>query len=320
MLLLMIAALLAAAAKASQLPIVVWHGLGDDCCSESGMSIFLTTLQDATERPVYTIRIGKNSREDRWNSLFDDANEQVRQVCADLKRQPMLQNGFDAVGLSQGGQLFRAYVQRCNNPPVRRLVTIGSQHYGVISPPGCVVPATSNDPQDFTSDSDNDDEDDNAPKWKLKYPKCSWWKRLLTSPRIIYSTRVQRSVLPAQYYRDPKHLQLYLQRNQFLADINNETSKKNGTYKTNMEQLERFVMFKFDQERVVVPPDSSWFGHVDATGNVVSMRESVLYREDWIGLRTLDESGRVRLMTLPGPHMNITTDFINNELSNQLNN
>lgn len=285
------------------LPIVVWHGLGDDCCSDKGMKKFIKTLQAATQRPVYTIRIGKNAQEDRWNSLFGDANEQVVQVCADLRRIEALKSGFDAVGISQGGQLLRAYVERCNTPPVRRLITIGSQHYGVISPPGCLI---------------DEDKDEVRAEWELKYPKCDWWKRLLTSPFIIYSTSVQRNVLPAQYYRDPKHLGLYLSRNHFLADINNERGIKRLQYKLNVMSLEKFVMYKFEEDRVVVPPESSWFGHVDENRNLIRMRDSALYNEDWIGLRELDAAGKLVESTIAGPHMNITTKFITEELANQL--
>lgn len=296
-------------------PIVVWHGLGDDCCRDEGMRTFLNTLKAATERPVYTIKIGKDTRQDRWNSLFDDANEQVRQVCTDLKRQPQLRGGFDAIGLSQGGQLMRAYVERCNDPPVRRLITFGAQHYGVILPPGCLIERDNNNNSTTSSlRSDNVET-----KWKLKYPKCHWWKRILTSPLIVYSERVQRHILPAQYYRDPKHLQLYLRRNHFLADINNEhPDRKNTTYRGNLAKLDKFVMYKFTEERAVVPPDSSWFGHVDGKGDLIGMRESALYRADWIGLRELDEAGKLLLLTVPGPHMNITKEFITNDLVNVL--
>jgi palmitoyl-protein thioesterase len=47
-----------------------------------------------------------------------------------VKADPKLQNGFNAVGFSQGSQFLRAYVERCNDPPVYNLITMGGQHMG----------------------------------------------------------------------------------------------------------------------------------------------------------------------------------------------
>lgn len=75
-------------------------------------------------------------------------------MCKLLKSDPKLQNGFNAVGFSQGGQFLRAYVERaihlnftyvpyssgCNDPPVKNLVSIGGQHQGVYGLPHCPGP------------------------------------------------------------------------------------------------------------------------------------------------------------------------------------
>jgi palmitoyl-protein thioesterase len=42
-----------------------------------------------------------------------------------------------------------------------------------------------------------------------------------------------------------------------LADINNEREEKNETYSYHLSSLEKFVMIKFDDEKTVVPADSS---------------------------------------------------------------
>ena len=39
------------------------------------------------------------------------------------------------------------------------------------------------------------------------------------------------------------------------------------------------------------------------------MRDTDLYKEDWIGLRELDESGRLILSDAPGPHMRFSLDW-----------
>jgi palmitoyl-protein thioesterase len=51
-------------------------------------------------------------------------------VCEQLAKVPELSNGFNAIGFSQGGLFMRAYVERCNQPKVRHLITFGSPHGG----------------------------------------------------------------------------------------------------------------------------------------------------------------------------------------------
>jgi palmitoyl-protein thioesterase len=59
------------------------------------------------------------------------------QVCEMIANDPALQNGFNAIGFSQGGQFLRAVAQRCPSPRMRNLITVGSQHQGVFGFPNC---------------------------------------------------------------------------------------------------------------------------------------------------------------------------------------
>lgn len=55
----------------------------------------------------------------------------------------------------------------------------------------------------------------------------------------------------------------YLAAGSFLADINNEVNDpaaRNGTYKENLTSLDNLVLILFNQDRTVVPKESSWFG------------------------------------------------------------
>lgn len=72
------------------------------------------------------------------NNRISRASPKIETVCEQLKGIPELSTGFNAVGFSQGGQFLRAYIQRCNDPPVHNLVTVGAQHGGVTDIPGCV--------------------------------------------------------------------------------------------------------------------------------------------------------------------------------------
>lgn len=86
---------------------------------------------------VYSLEIGENILQDEYNGFFMNVNDQITFVCKDVQKVPQLQNGFNAMGFSQGGQFLRGYVERCNKPSVYNLISIGGQHQGVFGFPNC---------------------------------------------------------------------------------------------------------------------------------------------------------------------------------------
>ena len=99
----------------------------------------------------------------------------------------------------------------------------------------------------------------------------------------------------------------YLKSNIFLADINNEHQVKNKEYATNLASLDKFIMVMFNDDRVVSPKESAWFGFYDKGVNgkvgIVNLRDQLMYIEDWIGLRGLDEQGKLEFLETPGDHV-----------------
>lgn len=227
---------------------------------------------------MYTIKLADDANGDRSATFLGNVTEQVAKVCADLAAHPILSTApaIDALGFSQGGQFLRAYVQRCNNPPVRSLVTFGAQHNGIV---------------DFRSCGATD--------WL-----CKGAMALLRGN--TWSGFVQGRLVPAQYYRNPDadEYAKYLEHSNFLADINNERVLKNRTYVDNLKRLENFVMYMFENDTVAIPKESAWFEEVNGT-EVTPLRARKMYREDWIGLRELDRKGALRFRTTPGEHMEI---------------
>ena len=74
------------------------------------------------------------------------------------------------------------------------------------------------------------------------------------------------------------------------------------------------MLIRFSEDTIVVPKDSAWFGAFrEGTrvedDDVVPLRQSRLYREDWLGLRELDESGRLVMFDCPGQHMAFGDDW-----------
>lgn len=87
---------------------------------------------------------------------------------------------------------------------------------------------------------------------------------------------IANSVVQAQYFKDPREMPQYLAHNPFLPDINNERPNKTALYATNLASLQRLVLFQFEDDVVVVPKESSWFGVLDpTTGNMLPMEVCV---------------------------------------------
>ena len=59
------------------------------------------------------------------NSYLMNSNDQVDEACKIIQADADLKNGYHAVGFSQGGQFLRAVAQRCPNPPMKVLVSLG---------------------------------------------------------------------------------------------------------------------------------------------------------------------------------------------------
>ena len=133
---------------------------------------------------------------------------------------------------------------------------------------------------------------------------------------------IQNSLVQAQYWHDPLNELEYSERSVFLADINNaRPGKTNSTYKENLTKLEKLVLLKFTKDTMVDPKESEWFefyypGQAKA---VQPLNESALYVEDRIGLKTLDESGRLDLLEVDGEHLQIDEQFfVNNVIKKYL--
>ena len=87
---------------------------------------------------------------------------------------------------------------------------------------------------------------------------------------------------------------------------------KNPEYKTRMEELVNFVMVMFNQDDIVDPKESAHFEFYSPGQDeeVLALNESVLYREDWLGLRSLDQSGRLHFFGVDGKHVQIDYDWV----------
>src|ERR1700733_10226818 len=115
------------------LPLIIWHGLGDNYAAEGLASTAKLAEETNPGTLVYIIRLDDDASADRSATFFGNVTLQIEKVCEDLAAHPILSTApaVDALGFSQGGQFLSGYIERCNFPPVRSLVTFGSQHNGI---------------------------------------------------------------------------------------------------------------------------------------------------------------------------------------------
>lgn len=159
------------------------------------------------------------------------------------------------MGFSQGGQILRAYVQRCNDPPVHNLITIGAQHQGIMDLPGCAPQYDGDEELDIDRQLAQVSIPHLHPQEGMQKGGCSWWQNMLK--KGAYSDFAQEHIVQAQYFKDPARADEYLAKNTFLVDINNEGKVKKPEYAERLSSLKNFVMYMFTQENQVVPAQSS---------------------------------------------------------------
>ncbi|XP_061661737.1 palmitoyl-protein thioesterase 1 [Syngnathoides biaculeatus] len=269
------------------IPLVMWHGMGDNCCNPFSLGARKKIIQqDIPGIYVVSLMIGKNVVEDTENGFFMDVNEQVAMVCRQLAQDPNLKGGYNAIGFSQGAQFLRAVAQRCPSPPMKTLISVGGQQQGVYGLPKCA-----GEPSHF----------------------CDMIRKALNIE--AYNENIQKHLVQAQYWHDPLNDGLYKKYSLFLADINQERVV-NETYKKNLQMLDKFIMVKFLHDTVVDPVDTEWFGFLKSgqAKETETLQESVLYKEDRLGLAAMDKAGKLVFLATEGDHLQFTQEWFNANL------
>jgi len=88
-------------------PIVIWHGMGDSCCNPLSMGSVMKMIDRHLPGVyIHSLQIGNGFMSDTLNGFFKPIPEQVTMACDKIRADPKLENGFNAIGFSQGGQFL----------------------------------------------------------------------------------------------------------------------------------------------------------------------------------------------------------------------
>ncbi|KAK5642305.1 hypothetical protein RI129_008472 [Pyrocoelia pectoralis] len=265
---------------ANPTPIVLWHGMGDNA---NGLNRIKQVIE--TEIPgvyVKSLMIGNNVFEDMLNGFLMHPNDQIEFACNLIKSDPNLANGYYGIGFSQGSQFIRGLGQRCSAPQMKGLISIGGQQQGVYGIPFC-----------------------NPEFLQL----CDLVRPVVT--HFAYDS-FQSFLVQATYWHDALNATNYANENTFLADLNNE-AYINQTYVDNLQALEKMVLVMFENDNMVIPSESQWFGfYKPGQGfEVETLQESKTYTR--LGLDKLGSEGKLHFLSVPGKHLQFSTQwFIDN--------
>eukprot|EP01125_Pyxidicula_operculata_P021320 TRINITY_DN8151_c0_g1_i1.p1 TRINITY_DN8151_c0_g1~~TRINITY_DN8151_c0_g1_i1.p1 ORF type:complete len:302 (-),score=57.61 TRINITY_DN8151_c0_g1_i1:76-981(-) len=261
-------------------PTVLMHGLLAYKEAMSHAEAWIT--QDLPGIYVKNVEIGDG----KLDSLFMDINEQVSLFAKAVQSDPKLQKGFNLIGHSQGGLITRAYIERYNNPPVHNYISWAGPNGGQYGTPEINILCPDN--------------------------TCPWLNDLMDSLYDLawIDNYMQTHISFATYWKDPFNYNAYLNSSIFLADINNEKPTKNSQYKKNILSLNTMLLIYSETDNIVIPKTSPWFQTyaVGQDTNVPSLQSTDQYVQDWLGLRTLDQSGRLQLKSVPCGHSEIPRD------------
>ncbi|KAL0397690.1 UNVERIFIED_CONTAM: Palmitoyl-protein thioesterase 1 [Sesamum calycinum] len=273
---------------AHSIPFVVFHGnflcavLGiSDKCRNRGVTHFTTLLSNWSGSQGYCIEIGNGA----WDSW----------TMPSLNRQPLL---------------VRRYYSF-----VRRVQFIVLE---ILSQTGCLQPTgEANEVISLAEELSNSVMEDLLSRIPLKLIELNFsgqsLRKLSSFLKILMETLFMLEVIsvehlaPASYIKIPTDIDAYRKGCKFLPKLNNEIYK-NSTYKERFSSLENLVLIKFEKDDILVPKETSWFGYFPdgSWDTVLPAQETTLYTEDWIGLKTLDEAGKVKFVSVSGGHLEIS--------------
>ncbi|CAH8392600.1 unnamed protein product [Eruca vesicaria subsp. sativa] len=256
----------------NSIPFILFHGIGDKC--SGGVGNFTQLLSNLSGSPGSCMEIGNGEAASWLMPLMHQASV----ACEKVKMMKELSQGYNIVAQSQGNLVARGLIEFCDDaPPVINYVSLGGPHAGIAEIPKC-----------------------------SSGPFCAIAEALMKLE--IYNDFVQDHFAPSGYVKIPGEITKYLEHSKYLPKLNNERpEERNSTIKDRFMSLHNLVLVMFQNDTTLVPKETSWFGYYtdDSFDSLLSTQQTKLYREDWIGLKALDDVGKVKFVNVSGDHLMI---------------
>ncbi|XP_014486305.1 PREDICTED: lysosomal thioesterase PPT2 homolog [Dinoponera quadriceps] len=240
--------------------VVVIHGV---LTGSDSMNLIMDRIQEMHPGTlVYnTVRFaGWRSLEPMWQQVEEIGTDVVSIGAA-------FPEGINLIGYSQGGLLARAILQRFPMHNVRNFISLSSPQAG---------------------------------QYGTRFLHLIFPDLVCESAYELFYSHIGQHISVGNYWNDPHHQELYHKYSKFLPYVNEIDAFNNTDYKTGLTKLKRMVLIGGPDDGVITPWQSSHFGYYDNNETVVEMYNRSIYKDDIIGLRTLDEQGRLKIITVPG--------------------
>ena len=169
---------------------------------------------------------------------------------------------------------------------VRNMVTIGGPHMGVDKVPHCF----SGEICDIVND---------------------------VVEKAVYYSLAQDWIAPAGYFRDTTNFAAYQKGSVFLPKLNNESVGEAAATKllrkTRFSALNAGLLVMFANDTMIHPKETAHFQSPSADGKtVLPLNGTDFYNQDFIGVKALNEAGKLTFDTWPGDHLQFTETQIKN--------
>lgn len=263
----------------STLPILFVHGIGDTCTSNRMLPIIDFLRKELTPE-VHCLEIGNG-----WlTSWFEPTRDQAVELCEKVKGAQIFQSEFNIFALSQGGLIARSVFQDCQfKGKVRKMVFWNSPLRGIGAVP------TMN---------------------------CGFFCDIVNfiADKFMFFTFSVKNTSYSNYYRGRYTPEQFKEYNDWLQDLNNER-KYNQKYYDKYTGLDKIIFIKSLQDIVVIPQESSFFQFYDDKGEqIVSMEQDQFYQKDLLGIKKLQEEGKIKFLTWDLEHVTFVPELLRRDV------
>jgi len=246
-------------------PVVMMHGMNEK-------ADHVQKNVDALRKQYPGIYVVSLKVYEGMSSMLSGMESQLLAVVKAVQSDSNLSDGFNFYGESQGALLARTFVTTVNVPPVYNLVALNGPQAGVGECPKIEIPGIKAMCGTLGTDLDI-----------YHWPMCSF----------------------CSYWKGRKEAE-YLGNSAWLADVNNDRTV-NQQHRQNMMSLNKYMATYASKDTVVQPAQSAWhtYWHWNDAwrSSVMPLNETEGYRNDSLGLKTLQERGDLILNHFEGDHL-----------------
>jgi len=267
------------AVDATLLPIILMHGIDDNHREFDSMLGWIRAIDPNVT--LYSVPICDDTAS--YTNLWTQGDEIIGKIREQISASPTVyKNGYTLLCHSQGALTCRTVVQRMDDHNVHTFISLAGPQMGEFGIPS---------------------------GWQAKIP----WGRDLAYP-FMFSKTLQSSLSIANFWNDPRPTSNIFGRpetdyhlaNTFLPVLHNDPARRtqgpgkerNDTeaarYKMNFLRLQRAVFTCGTADNMIIPYDSGiWNFYDEKAQRIIPLEQTLMWSDDWLGLRQLSESGRL---------------------------